>query len=404
VSPHVVVVGAGAAGLMAAISGREAGARVTLVESTAHGGRKILISGGGRCNVLPAEPAAERFVSQATAALVRSLLNAWPLRDQIGYFEDTLGVPLALEAESGKYFPASDRARDVRDALVERATALGVACRFDTSVTAIEPAGAGWRVSTTRALIEADRVIVATGGLSVPSTGSTGFGLDVARAAGHTVHPTYPALTPLTATPAPHRDLAGISLVVSIVASSAQEEARASGGFLFTHRGYSGPSVLDVSHVAVRSLESNARRALIRVAWTPLDPAGWRRELTEARTLVTTAVGRHVPHRLAERLAAEAGIDLGRPCAQLRREERTALVTRLTGYELPWTGHEGYRPAEVTGGGVALDELHRGTLESRRAPGLYFCGEVLDAFGPIGGHNFQWAWSTGRAAGRGAAG
>lgn len=402
-SRHVVVVGAGAAGLMAAIAAREADARVTLVESTAHGGRKILISGGGRCNVLPSEPAPERFVSDATPALVRRLLNAWPLREQVRYFEDTLGVPLALETESGKVFPASDRARDVRDALVERATALGVAFLFDTPVGAVESHHSGWRVSSTRASIDADRLIIATGGLSVPSTGSTGFGFDVARATGHTVHSTYPALTPLTATPAVHQDLAGISLAVTLTARSLRAEARASGGFLFTHRGYSGPAVLDVSHVAVRSLESGGEPARIRVAWTSLDAAAWTRELTEARTLVTTAVGRHLPHRLAERLVAEAGIDLGRPAAQLRREERAALVARLTSYELPWTGHEGYRPAEVTGGGVALDELHRATLESRRAPGLHFCGEVLDAFGPIGGHNFQWAWSTGRTAGRGAA-
>lgn len=400
---HVAVVGAGAAGLMAALAAREAGARVTLIESTAHGGRKILISGGGRCNVLPAAPAPERFVSQATPALVRSLLNAWPLREQRRYFEETLGVPLALEAGSGKLFPVSDRARDVRDALVSRAVALGVTLRFDAPVTAVAPVEGGWRVTTTVGPVDADRVIVATGGLSVPSTGSTGFGFDVARRLGHTVHPTYPALTPLTATPAPHGDLAGISLVVSLVATSRREEARASGGFLFTHRGYSGPAVLDVSHVAVRSLDSAGGPAQVRVSWRSLDAAAWTRELTEARSLVTTAVGRHLPHRLAERLVVEASIALDRPCAQLRREERTRLISHLTAYALPWTGHEGYRPAEVTGGGVALDELHRTTLESRRAAGLHVCGEVLDAFGPIGGHNFQWAWSTGRTAGRGAA-
>ena len=134
-----------------------------------------------------------------------------------------------------------------------------------------------------------------------------------------------------------------------------------------------------------------------------MDAAAWRTILADSRGRVTTAVARHLPQRLADVLVGEAGVPDDRTCVQLRREERTALLRALTEYALPWTGDEGYRTAEVTGGGVALDEVHRGTLESRRAPGLHFCGEVLDAFGPIGGHNFSWAWSTGRAAGLAAA-
>ncbi len=401
--PHVVVVGAGAAGLMAALAAREAGARVTLVEKTADGGRKILISGGGRCNVLPAEPSPERFVSEATPVLVRRLLGAWPLGEQGRYFEDVLGVPLALEAESGKYFPASNRARDVRDALVAHAVAGGVERRFGVTVEAIEPATGGWRLALGTGELLADRVIVATGGLSVPATGSTGFGFDLARAVGHTVHPTYAALTPLLASPHPQAALSGISLDVAIDARSAREQARSRGGFLITHRGYSGPAVLDVSHVAVRSVESGGTRAVVPVSWTSLDHAAWTALLRDARGLAVNVVAQRLPQRLAEALVDAAGVPRERTCVQLRREERARLVTALTAFELPWTGHEGYRPAEVTGGGVALDEVARGTLESRRAPGLFFCGEVLDAFGPIGGHNFQWAWSTGRTAGFGAA-
>lgn len=402
-SRHVAVVGGGAAGLMAAIVAREAGADVTLVERTADGGRKILISGGGRCNVLPAVAAPERFVSEASPALVRALLNAWPLREQHAYFEEALGVALALEPETGKVFPASNRARDVRDALVDRARALGVALRFSSTVTAVVFDGDGWRVSTDRGEVHAARVVVATGGLSVPTTGSTGFGFDVAGAAGHTVHPRYAALTPLTAATHPQADLAGVSLDVAIEAVSPRERARSQGGFLFTHRGYSGPAVLDVSHVAVRSLEGGGPRAAVRVSWTPIDAAGWTAAFLDARGTALNFVARHLPQRLAEMLLDAAGVTRERTCAQLRRDERARLVAALTAFELPWTGHEGYRPAEVTGGGVALDELHRGTLESRRAPGLFFCGEVLDAFGPIGGHNFMWAWSTAHSAGRGAA-
>jgi predicted flavoprotein YhiN len=141
----------------------------------------------------------------------------------------------------------------------------------------------------------------------------------------------------------------------------------------------------------------------VRVCWTPIDAAAWTAVFLDARGLAVNLVARYLPQRLAETLCDVAGVTRERTCVQLRREERARLIAALTAFELPWTGHEGYRPAEVTGGGVALDEVHRGTLESRRAPGLFFCGEVLDAFGPIGGHNFQWAWSTGHTAGRGAA-
>jgi hypothetical protein len=400
---RVVVIGAGAAGLMAAITARDAGAAVTLVERTADGGRKILISGGGRCNVLPGAAAPQRFVSESPPTLVRALLCAWPLREQRRFFEGDLQLPLAIDVDSGKLFPLSNRARDVRDALVARVRNSGVALRFGTAVTAVRPADAGWMVATATGDLACDRVVVATGGLSVPSTGSDGFGFDLARALGHRLQPTYAALTPLTAAPAVHAALAGVSLPVRLDAASARERVRAAGGFLFTHRGYSGPAVLDVSHVAVRSQWPGTSAATVRVAWTTLDASAWRTLLAGARGRVTTTLARHLPQRLADALVRASGVPADRTCAQLRRDERAALVRALTEYALPWTGDEGYRTAEVTGGGVALEDVHRGTLESRRAPGLHFCGEVLDAFGPIGGHNFSWAWSTGRTAGLGAA-
>ena len=402
-TPQVIVIGAGAAGLMAAISAREAGAEVALLERTVDGGRKILISGGGRCNVLPSTAAPGRFVSESAPSLLRSLLGAWPLTAQQRFFERDLAIALALEDGSGKLFPASNRARDVRDGLVARARACGIGLRFGSAVTAVERRGERWLVRTADGELAGTRVVIATGGLSVPKTGSDGFGLALARALGHVVQPTYAALTPLTDSPPKHAGLAGVSLPVRLDATSARERSRAAGGFLFTHRGYSGPSVLDVSHVAVRSQWPGADLATVRVAWTAMDATAWRTELAESRGRVSNAVSRHLPQRLAEMLVHEAGIPDDRTCGQLRREERTALVRALTEYVLPWTGDEGYRTAEVTGGGVALDEVHRGTLESRRTPGLYFCGEVLDAFGPIGGHNFSWAWSTGRTAGLAAA-
>ena len=220
---------------------------------------------------------------------------------------------------------------------------------------------------------------------------------------GHTMHSTYAALTPLTAEPAPFGALAGVSLPVTLTARSDVRAATASGGFLFTHHGYSGPSVLDVSHVAVRA-RADASAAQVSVRWTTLGDDDVESALRPhgART-VLGAVRSLVPDRLASRLLEQASIEPTRSLAELPREERRRLLDVLLRGALPWTGDEGYRKAEVTGGGVSLAEIDPRTMESRRHPGLFLCGEVLDAFGPIGGYNFLWAWATGRAAGRGVA-
>jgi predicted Rossmann fold flavoprotein len=399
----VTVLGAGAAGVMAAIAAAEAGARVLVLERTADGGRKILISGGGRCNVLPSSPAPGRFVTDSPPALMRRLLRSWPLAAQRAFVEEHLGVQLALEAESGKLFPASNRARDVRDALVGEARRLGVRFQFQTTVTALAPGADGWVVGTSLGPLSATRVIVAMGGLSVPATGSDGSGLAIVQQLGHRVHGPYPALTPLIADPPVHAALSGVSLRVRLRARADGCESEATGGFLFTHRGYSGPAVLDISHVAVRSARAGGARAIVRVQWGDLTAEAWGRALEQAPGLVSTAISRHLPQRLAAALLAESAVPGDRRLTDLRRSERAALIERLTAYVLPWTGDEGYKKAEVTGGGVALEEVDPATLESRRAPGLFLCGELLDAFGPIGGHNFAWAFSTGRVAGLGAA-
>lgn len=397
----IVIVGAGAAGLVAAAFAASSNTPVTLIERTKDGGRKILISGGGRCNVLPSVLAPERFVTDSPAHLLRRMLRAWPLVEQRAFFENDLGIPLALEEETGKLFPRSNRARDVRDGLVELARRHGVSLSFDTTVTRLEPASHGWTVETSRGRLHASRVILATGGLSVPATGSDGIGLNEVTRLGHVMHDTYPALTPLVAEPAPHASLSGISLPVRLRAKWRGRTTEASGGFLFTHRGYSGPTVLDVSHVAVRSRDTE-RPASIRVQWSSIDADAWEARLANASGLVVTVLARELPQRLATALLEVAAVPLDRKTSELRRPERIALIDALTSYELPWTGDEGYKKAEVTGGGVALDEVDARTLESKRHAGLFLCGEMLDAFGPIGGHNFCWAWSTGRAAGRAA--
>ena len=411
----IVVVGAGAAGLVAAIFARTTNREVLLLERTTDGGRKILISGGGRCNILPSSLQPERFVTDSPSPLLRGMLRSWPLAAQRAFFEEEVGIPLALETETGKLFPASNRARDVRDGLMTLARTRGVEVQTQTTVTGVSevpvtgsevspghaPANR-WRVTTSRGDFDASSVILATGGLSVPLTGSDGTGLAIARQLGHHVHSTYPALTPLTGSTPLLSSLSGISLDVRIRAKWQGRTTESHGGFLFTHFGYSGPSVLDVSHVAVRS-HGQRPAAVLRVQWTDRDAETWSRELAATHGLVVNLVARHMPERLAEVLCLEAGLPPDRRGPELRRQERTALVDALTSYELPWKGDEGYKKAEVTGGGVALTDVHPRTLESVRHPGLFMCGEMLDAFGPIGGYNFAWAWATGRAAGLGAA-
>ena len=282
----IVVVGAGAAGFMAAIFASGGRSRVILIERTHDGGRKILMSGGGRCNVLPSEIDPARFVTASSPNTLKKLLLAWPLREQRRFFEEDLAIPLALEEETGKLFPVSNKAKDVRDRLRAMAERNGVEMRFDTSVTGLEPSGpnatggsaraaTSWRVKLGNgSALLASRVIIATGGLSVPATGSDGTGIDIVRKLGHTIHDTYPALTPLTASPHKYASLSGVSLPVTLEAPDpgqtrgAKRKFTTRGGFLFTHKGYSGPSVLNLSHLATLSKRGGGPPQEIYARWT----------------------------------------------------------------------------------------------------------------------------------------
>lgn len=393
---------------MAAIFAAGAGAETILLERTRDGGRKILISGGGRCNVLPMRLDESRFVTDSSLNLMHKMLRAWPLAEQIAFFEQELRLPLAEEPESLKLFPRSNKARDVRDGLLAHATRAGATLRMNTVVAGFAPVASGWRVECEGApSVDADAVIVATGGLSVPNTGSQGLGLRELEKLGHEIHPVYAALTPVTATDSPFADLSGVSLRLTLSArdDAAGRVASATGGFLFTHRGYSGPAVLDVSHVAVRSrAASSVPPARLTVQWTERTAAEWEEALRPQGNRAVAGVLRAVlPDRLVAVLLTLAKVDATRSLAELRRDERVRLIATLVSGSLPWSGDEGYQKAEVTGGGMNLAEVHPRTMQSRRHPGLYICGEVLDAFGPVGGYNFFWAWATGRAAGLGAA-
>jgi len=398
----VAIVGAGAAGLMAALAAAGSGRSVLLFERTADGGRKILISGGGRCNILPSEVEPEWFVTDSSPHSLRNILRGWPLDAQRRFFESELGIPLALEAETGKLFPRSNRARDVRDRLVDAARSRGAELRFRAQLRDLARTGDDWELTFEAGpAVQARTVILATGGLSVPQTGSEGTGFGIADRLGHRMRPTYPALTPLTTDVGRWTALSGVSLDAHLTAPPETPRYSRSQGLLFTHRGFSGPAVLNISHLATHPRAGSPPSIL--ACWGGVAKSTWEEDLgAGGRVHLGTVLRRRLPERLALALLEEAAVAPERPLAQLRREEREGVLRVLTEMPLPVTGSEGYRKAEVTGGGVDLGEVDPTTMESRSAPGLFLCGEMLDAFGPIGGFNFLWAWATGRAAGLGA--
>lgn len=399
----VAVVGAGAAGLCAAIFAARAGARVRVLESKPRPGAKILISGGGRCNVLPSELDSSDFATSGSRGAMSSILRSWPLADVRDFFERDLAVPLEREPETGKLFPRSNRARDVLDALVAAAERAGAAVRSGFRLRDLrlqqEAGDLGFELASDRdERVRARRVVLATGGLSVPKTGSDGFGLTLARALGHRITPTFPALVPLVVVDGPWRRLAGISLVATVTARRGDKSIeRRTGDLLFTHRGFSGPLALDMSrHVTAPDADEVHLFARFgTVAWDELLAHAPRGE-------VGALVRQHLPRRLAELLMRSTGVDPATRLSEFRRDDRKRLLRALTDCPLPIEGDEGYKKAEVTAGGVALSEVKTKTLESRRVPGLYLCGEILDVVGRIGGFNFLWAWVSGRRAGEAA--
>jgi predicted Rossmann fold flavoprotein len=400
----LVIVGAGAAGLAAAIfaARRAPAARVVLVDGARRIGAKVLISGGGRCNVTNRHVAASDFWG-GPRRVVASVLRAFPAQRSIEFFE-RLGVPLH-EEERGKLFPDSNRARSVLDALLGEAGRLGVAIASGVPARSVERGDGHWRVQAGDAGWDARRVILATGGLSVPKTGSDGSGLRMAEALGHAIVPTTPALVPLKLEGTFHEALSGVSHEAAIeIAGDGKVVERVSGPLLWTHFGISGPAALDASRHWLRVVEEG-RIPGARLSFTPgLDFAAIDGALTpkpgdRAPATVRAFLCARLPAAVADAMLAALAIAGGWRLAQLPRDERRRLVHALTAWELRVAGSRGYNYAEATAGGVALDEVDHRTLESRRRPGLHFAGEILDVDGRLGGFNFQWAWSSGFVAG-----
>jgi predicted flavoprotein YhiN len=417
----IAVVGAGAAGLTAAIRAAEAGAQVKLLNAHPRVGLKILMSGGTRCNVTHRQ-VSERDYAGGSRAVIARVLRAFPADEARSWIE-SLGVPLKLE-ETGKYFPQSDDAHTVLTALVNRAEALGVEIIPGTRVIRLQP---GWRLGLQRirdsnpfsaqvagyregswplpssepdTWLAARRVILATGGLSFPRTGSDGAGYGLALALGHTLVPPIPALTPLAGRDRLSRATQGLTVDTELTLRVDGKVAeRMRGSLLIAHFGFSGPAALDLSRWWLRA-EGSRREVTANFAPGAEVEFAW---LTDGRSSPRRILTQWMPERLADVLCEEAGVDPGAQASQVPREKRAALIKLVTARPLDITGTLGYEKAECTAGGVPLSEVNPSTLESRKAPDLYLCGEILDVDGRLGGFNFQWSWSSGTVAGRAAA-
>jgi predicted Rossmann fold flavoprotein len=400
----VVVIGAGAAGLVAALRAAERGRRTLLMEKNRKPGVKILMSGGTRCNLTHATD--NRGIVEAygpPGRFLHSALAALSVEDTVTLFEAE-GVATKVE-ETGKVFPVSNRATDVLAALLRRLERSGATLVLNEPVLDWSRSEVGFTLTTPQRVLEAGRVILTTGGQSYPGSGTTGDGYRLAAALGHTVVTPRPALVPITTAAPWLPELRGITVPdagVRIREGSHVLAARR-GSLLFAHFGLSGPVVLDVSRVV--SGHPRSKELLLEVDLLPGMPEP---ELVELLRREAAASGkRHLagvlppqlPLRLGELAVVLAGMPAERTAAALSREQRGRLVEHLKRLPVPVTGTVGFKKAEVTAGGIALDEVDSRSLESKLVPGLFVAGEVLDLDGPIGGYNFQAAWSTGWQAG-----
>ncbi|NMC31993.1 MAG: NAD(P)/FAD-dependent oxidoreductase [Veillonellaceae bacterium] len=409
---RVVVVGGGAAGLMAAISAAENGAAVLVLEKMPAPGRKILITGKGRCNFTnrcEIDDFPKFFPNNG--AFLYSALRAFDNQELIDFFA-AHGVPSKLE-RGGRLFPVSDKAADIVDALVKTARQAGVRILTGRPVQSVRLADG--RVSGVIAGAEttpADAVILATGGLSYPGTGSTGDGYRMAKELGHSVTPLTPALVPLEVTEDWIGELQGLSLknVSALVRINGRKADSDFGELMFTHFGLSGPIILSLSQAASRALKQAPRPEIVvavnlKPALTPetLDKRLQRDFTAFARKQFKNSLGDLLPAKLIPVMIRLSGIAPEKPVHQISRDERRQLVELLQNLCFTIRGTRPVAEAVVTAGGVAVKEVQPKTMESRLVGGLYFAGEILDVDGYTGGFNLQAAFSTGFVAGRAAA-
>ncbi len=391
-SHDVLVIGGGAAGLMCALTAGRRGKRVLVVEHANRVGKKILMSGGGRCNFTNTGTTPSNYIS-ANPHYCKSALARYTPADFIEMV-DRHGIAWH-EKELGQLF-CDDSSKQIVKMLLDECEAAGVRIETSCSVERVQHTDEGFRLHSTRGSLSAPALVVACGGLSIPSMGASGFGYELARQFGHAVLPTRAGLVPLTLT-GKHQehlqDLSGVALPV---------EASCNGHsfrnfMLITHRGVSGPSILQVSSYWQPGDDLRLDLLPGQDALDLLQQMQRERPAAELRTVL----GDLLPKRFAQRLCEVwlPQLKPQRPMKQFNLPELKQLATQLQAWPLIASGTEGYRTAEVTLGGVDTDELSSSTMQSKKVTGLYFIGEVVDVTGWLGGYNFQWAWASGHAAG-----
>jgi predicted Rossmann fold flavoprotein len=405
----VCIIGAGPAGLMAAIHAAAADAPTSVMEANAAAGRKLLLTGGGRCNFTHAGGPEEiaRAFGKAGRFLRHSLYELSP--DDIREFFRARGLAGTVESD-GCVFPAGNQAADIRDILVTEAEKLGVRFLHQSRVTDVAAAEEGFAIRSEGRQIRAARVILATGGVSWPQTGSTGDGYRFAAQLGHRIIPPRPALIPLITQETWPGELAGLSVPeVRMWATIDGHKLAADGNMLFTQNGIGGPAVLDLSRLLADALSDERAGVNITIDLLPaLDEAQLDRRLQQElqahpRKAIAGLLSGFMPRQLSRTLCRLVECDCELQAGQFSGEKRRRLVNAIKKLTLCITGTEPIAKATVTHGGVSRDQIDPRTMESKIRPGLFFAGEVIDLDGPCGGYNLQMCWSTGALAGRSAA-
>jgi predicted Rossmann fold flavoprotein len=407
----VVIIGAGAAGLTAAIFAAQAcpmDHHIVLLDGAATIGMKILVSGGGRCNVTHDRVAPTDFVGNRR--IIKNILAEFPVPAAIAWFA-SLGVELKRE-ETGKLFPVTDKARTVLSALMNGCQAHGVEILCRRRVSRIDRVpntidGHVFTVHHADGSMSAKKIVLATGGRSLPKSGSDGGGYILAERLGHGISPTSPALVPLVLDESMfHQHLMGLSQFVRLTTIVERKRVdQRTGSLLWTHFGVSGPVVMDASRFWTTA-RHQGHAAEVFANFLPdsstEDVDRWfvEQAAQAPHRSIAKALSQRVPIRFAEEISRHVGCEPLSPLAQCPRQDRLRLVDALTRFRLPVVRDRGWNYAEVTAGGVPLEEVDYRTMESKLVSGLYLIGEVLDCDGRIGGFNFQWAWATGSLAGR----
>jgi predicted Rossmann fold flavoprotein len=391
-SPDVVVIGGGAAGLMCALTAGRRGRRVLVLEKTNRCGKKILMSGGGRCNFTNTGTTPANFLS-ANRHFCKSALARYTPADFITMVE-AHGIAYH-EKELGQLF-CDESSKQIVRMLLDECALAGVQVETSCAIEEVQASSdTGFRLKTNKGSLHAEALVVATGGLSIPSLGASDFGYTLAKDFGHAVLPLSAGLVPLTLSGKHlehYAELAGVALPVSArCGKGPYGKARFDNALLFTHRGISGPAILQTSNYWQPGVE-------LRIDLSPeLELLPYLQERQAESTELRNVLAERIPKRLAQRLCELFLPD--RPMRQLNEPQLQDIAARLHDWPIVASGTEGYRTAEVTLGGVDTDQLSSSTMQSRLVPGLYFIGEVVDVTGWLGGYNFQWAWASGHAAG-----